>query len=150
MARGASAAKAADDRVGPIQLSDRADRGAGEDAALVSGRSGWPILKEVRPRVERAVGAGCKALCVTMRGDSPRARFTAGIDWSAIDRLRKGVRVPVVSEGRDEPGRSSQSGAAGVQGLVVSNYAARAIPGVASPIEVLPAIADAVAGRRRS
>ena len=35
----------------------------------------------------------------------------------------------------------------GVQGLVVSNYAARAIPGVASPIEVLPAVADAVAGR---
>ena len=31
--------------------------------------------------------------------------------------------------------------------MVVSNYAARGIPGVTSPIEVLPAVAEAVAGK---
>jgi len=34
-----------------------------------------------------------------------------------------------------------------MQGVIVSNYAARMIPGVASPIEVLPSIADEVNGK---
>jgi 4-hydroxymandelate oxidase len=37
--------------------------------------------------------------------------------------------------------------AAGVQGMVVSNYAMNSIPGVASPIEMLPSIADGVGGK---
>ena len=35
----------------------------------------------------------------------------------------------------------------GVQGLVVSNYSPRSITGIASPIEVLPSIVDAVSGK---
>jgi isopentenyl diphosphate isomerase/L-lactate dehydrogenase-like FMN-dependent dehydrogenase len=45
------------------------------------------------------------------------------------------------------PAEARKALLAGAQGLIVSNYAARPIPGVASPIDALPAVADAVAGK---
>jgi 4-hydroxymandelate oxidase len=45
------------------------------------------------------------------------------------------------------PDEARKAVLAGVQGLIVSNYAAPAIPGLASPIEALPEVAGAVAGK---
>jgi 4-hydroxymandelate oxidase len=108
-------------------------------------------INQVRTRVERAIGAGCQALCVTVGGETLRSPATAGVDWSAIDRLRKGIAVPVVLKGVMSPDEARKAVAGGVQGIVVSNgvsnYGARSIPGVASPIEMLPSIADAVGGK---
>jgi len=106
-----------------------------------------PDINQVRTRVERAVGTGCTVLCVTVGGETPRSPLTAGIDWSAIDRLRKGIAVPVVLKGVMSPEEARKAVAGGVEGIVVSGYAARSIPGVASPIEMLPSIADAVGGK---
>jgi 4-hydroxymandelate oxidase len=86
-------------------------------------------------------------LCVTIGGEAPDAARTTGVDWSAMDRLRKGLTVPVVLKGVMTPEGAQKAVAMGVQGIVVSNYAVRSIPGVASPIEMLPSIADAVAGK---
>jgi len=52
-----------------------------------------------------------------------------------------------VLKGVMSPEEARKAVSVGVQGLVVSNHAARGIPGVASPIEILPAVADAVAGK---
>jgi 4-hydroxymandelate oxidase len=106
-----------------------------------------PDINQVRTRVERAIGAGCKALCVTVGGETPRSPGAAGVDWRAIDRLRKGIAVPVVLKGVMSPDEAGRAVAGGMQGIVVSNYGARSIPGVASPIEMLPSIADAVGGK---
>ena len=69
MARGASAAKAllvvSDDSSYPIdQIAAQAK------TPLWYQINDGPNMKEVRPRVERAIGAGCKVLCVTMGGES--------------------------------------------------------------------------------
>jgi 4-hydroxymandelate oxidase len=148
MARGASAAKA---------------------VMIVPGRSSYPIdqvaeastplwyqvyldgdLSETRRRVERAFSVGCKVLCATVGPEGPAAAgmpLRAGIDWSALDQLRKTVKAPVVLKGVMSPVEARKAMAAGVQGLVVSNYAARTVPGVVSPIEALPAIVEAVNGK---
>jgi len=149
MARGAAAAKA---------------------VMIVAGRSSYPIdqiaeqakapfwyqiyldgdLTEIRTRVERAAAAGAKALCVTAGPElTPPAggSLTAGIDWSMLVRLRKAVSLPVVLKGVMSPDEARKAVSAGVQGLVVSNYSPRALPGVASPVEVLPAIAEAAGGK---
>jgi 4-hydroxymandelate oxidase len=149
MARGASTAKA---------------------VMIVPGRSSYPIdqvaeqastplwyqvyldsdLSETRRRVEHAFGVGCKVLCVTVGPEEPAAAgipLRAGIDWSALDQLRKTVKVPVVLKGIMSPVEARKAVAAGIQGLVVSNYAAPTVPGVASPIEALPAIVEAVNGK---
>lgn len=142
MARGAAAAKA---------------------VMVVAGRSSYPIdqiaaaaktplwyqvylepdIAEVRTRVQRAVAAGCKALCITLSSD-PAA---AGTDWRAIDRLRQGIKVPVLVKGVMSPEEAQKAIAVGLQGIIVSNYSPRPVPGVVSPIEILPSIADAVGGR---
>ncbi|HTI52122.1 MAG TPA: alpha-hydroxy-acid oxidizing protein [Planctomycetaceae bacterium] len=149
MARGASAAKA---------------------VMVVAGRSSYPIdqitaqsktppwyqvyldgdLSETRARVERAMGAGCKALCVTLGSEGPPvagAALRAGIDWSALDRLRKGVSAPVLLKGIMSPEEARRAVSAGLQGVIVSSYSARAVPGVAAPIQVLPAVVDAAGGK---
>jgi 4-hydroxymandelate oxidase len=146
MARGASAAKAV------MVVSDRSSYPIDQIAAEAKTPLWYqvyvePGVDEVRTRIERAVGAGCKVLCVTVGSDAPGTPLTAGVDWSAIDRLRKGFSLPFVLKGVMSPEEARKAVAGGVQGLVVSNYAARSVPGVASAIEVLPSIADAVGGK---
>jgi 4-hydroxymandelate oxidase len=154
MARGATAAKAV------MVVADRSSYPVDQIAAQAKTPLWYqvyedPDVDQVRTRVERAVGAGCKVLCVTVgsetasetASETPRSPLTAGIDWSAIDRLRKSLAVPVVLKGVMSPEEARKAVASGVQGIVVSNYAARSVPGVASPIEMLPSVADAVGGK---
>jgi 4-hydroxymandelate oxidase len=148
MARGASEAKAA--MVVSCRSSCSIDQVVAQAKTPVWYQV-WldPAIDGVRAQVEKAVGSGCKALCVAVGSapDSSAAQATAGVDWAALDRLRKGVSVPVVLKGVMSPEEAQRAIAAGVQGIVVSNYSGRAISGVVSPIEMLPAIAGAVAGR---
>ncbi len=134
MARGASAAKApmvvAADSSYPI-----------EQIAEVAKTPLWYQVYldgEARGNVAQAIKSGCKALCVTV---------TAGFDWKALDRVRQRVTAPVVLKGVMSPEEARKAIAAGVQGIVVSNYSPKAVPGIASPIEVLPSIADAAGGK---
>jgi len=146
MVRGAAAAKAL--MVVADRSSDPIDRIAAQAKTPL-----WyqvylePDTNGVRTRAERAIGAGCKALCVTLGNEIPGSPLTAGVDWSAIDLLRKGTNVPVLLKGVMSPEEARKAVASGVQGIVISNYAARSIPGITSPIEMLPSIADAVGGK---
>ena len=130
---------------------------AAKTAMVVSGRASFPIqeiaaqpaatlwyqvypepdLDAQRRRIGEAVDLGCKALCITI----------GGADWSAIDRLRQGLRVPVVLKGIMSPEEARAAIGKGIDGIVVSNYGGQARSGMAAPIEVLPAIAEAVAGK---
>jgi 4-hydroxymandelate oxidase len=149
MARGASTAKAV--MVVPARSSDPIDRIA-EQARTPF----WYQLHldgdeaETRKRVDRAIGLGCKVICVTAGAEEATAAGApprAGIDWAALTRLCKATKAPVALKGVMSPVEARKALLAGAQGLIVSNYAARPIPGVASPIEALPGVADAVAGK---
>jgi 4-hydroxymandelate oxidase len=149
MARGASAAKAV--MVVSARSSDPIDRIAEQAKTPL-----WYQLHlegdeaETRKRVDRAIAVGCKVICVTAGAEEAAAGAApprAGIDWPALTRLCKAAKAPVALKGVMSPGEARKAVLAGAQGLIVSNYAARPIPGVASPIEALPAVADAVAGK---
>jgi 4-hydroxymandelate oxidase len=145
MARGASAAKAV------MVVADRSSYPIGQIAAQAKTPLWYqvylePDLNETRRRIEQAVDAGCEVLCVTVPA-ADTSSLIAGVDWSAIDHLRQGIGVPLVLKGIMSPEDARTAVAKGVQGIVVSNYSPRAIPGVASPIAMLPSIADAVGGK---
>ena len=89
-----------------------------------------------RRGIDEAVALGCKALCITIGGS----------DWSAIDRLRQGLRIPVVLKGIMSPEEARAAIGKGIDGIVVSSHG-RPESGMAAPIQVLPAIAEAVAGK---
>jgi isopentenyl diphosphate isomerase/L-lactate dehydrogenase-like FMN-dependent dehydrogenase len=133
--RGASAAKTA------MVISGHASYPTKEIAAQPATTLWYQVHPEPdadaqRRRIDEAVELGCKALCITI----------GGTDWSAIDRLRQGLRVPVVLKGIMSAEEARTAIGKGIDGIVVSSHGGQA-SGMAAPIEVLPAIAAAVAGK---
>ena len=97
-------------------------------------------------RVEQAVKAGCKAVCLTLGAD-PQAEGPTGLDWTAIDALRKGINVPFLLKGIASPEEAKTAVGKGIQGIVVSSYAQHSVVGITQPMQALPAIADAAGGK---
>jgi 4-hydroxymandelate oxidase len=144
-ARGASAAKTvlviADSSSYPVdEISTRAKTTLWYQIYL------QPDMNQVLSRVQQAIQAGCKAVCVTL-GTAEGKAPAAGVDWSAVDRLRRSISVPILLKGVMSPEEAQKAAGIGVQGIIVSNYAEGAITGVASPLEMLPSIADAASGK---
>lgn len=143
MARGASAAKAV------MVIADRSSYPFDQIAAQA--KTGFwyqvypePDITAVRDRAQRAIAAGCKAVCLTLGvPDQPPSAW----DWNAIDRFRKGVAAPLVLKGIMRPEEARTAIQNGAQGILISSYSGPSIAGLASPMEALPAIADAVAGK---
>lgn len=145
MVRGASAAKAV------MVVADRSSYPVEEIAAQAKTTLWYQVFPQadmspVLARVQQAIQAGCKAVCVTV-GTTEDATSTAGVDWSALDRLRRGISVPVLLKGVMSAEEAKKAAGIGAQGIVVSNYSGRPITGIASALEVLPSIADAMAGK---
>jgi 4-hydroxymandelate oxidase len=67
--------------------------------------------------------------------------------WRDVEELIAYARVPVVLKGVMHPADALQAISLGAAGLVVSNHGGRGLDTVPATIEVLPAIAAAVAGR---
>jgi 4-hydroxymandelate oxidase len=104
-------------------------------------------LSAVRAKMDRAVKAGCKAICITVGASIPNARARPVVNWTMIDQMRKGIGVPVLLKGLMTPQEASAAVKQGIDGIVVSNYGGLLTPGMASSMEMLPSIADAVSGR---
>lgn len=141
-ARGAGEAKAV------MVASSASSRPIGE----VVGASSEPVWFQVyadSPTAEedagRAVDAGCKAVCVTVGVSADRS--PAAIDWNRVSGLSQAVDVPVVVKGIMSVDQASAALEHGVDGLVVSNHGGLIGGDQALPIDVLPAVADAVAGQ---
>jgi 4-hydroxymandelate oxidase len=136
MVRGASAAKAA------MVLSSRSSFPVDQVAAQAKTDLWYQVYAEpdMIMRAKEAVKCGCKAVCLTVGASKEPA------DWSAIDRLREAVGVPLVLKGIMSTDEAKAAVQRGVQGIVVSNYTGRAFNAARLPIEMLPAIVDAVGG----
>jgi 4-hydroxymandelate oxidase len=67
--------------------------------------------------------------------------------WAEVEALIAHARVPVVLKGVMYPADALRGIAAGAAGLIVSNHGGRGLDTVPATIEVLPAIAAAVAGQ---
>ncbi|MBS1873908.1 MAG: alpha-hydroxy-acid oxidizing protein [Acidobacteria bacterium] len=140
MAQGAAAAQTT------LVVSSRSSVRFEEIAAQTKG-SLWlqvypePDAAAVRARVDRAVAAGCKAVCVTVGG--PEA---GGADWKGLAALRQALgRTPVLLKGVMTPEDAREAAANGFSGVVVSNPGR--LQGTAQAIDVLPAVADGIGGK---
>jgi 4-hydroxymandelate oxidase len=167
--RGAGAAKAA------ICISSSASMKV-EDVAKAATGPVWFQLYVQRDRgftrdlVQRAEGAGCRVLCVTV--DSPtfgarnreeRARaelpkrelpnlkgsdyLDPTLTWKDIDWLRGFAKTPVVLKGVLNPDDAATAVKAGVAGIIVSNHGARNLDTVPATIDALPMVVEKVEGR---
>lgn len=143
-ARGTAAAKTA------MIVSERSTQPLARIAAEASGMPLWyqvfpdDDVDALRARIDQAALGGCKVIFLTLGAD-PRK---PAMDWPALDRLRKGLTMPFLLKGIMSPTEARLAVEHGIQGIVVSSYRdLRATTPLASPIEMLPSIAEAVAGR---
>jgi isopentenyl diphosphate isomerase/L-lactate dehydrogenase-like FMN-dependent dehydrogenase len=92
-----------------------------------------------RRQIDQALAAGCKAVCVTTEPSGKP-------DWKRIANVRRDLAAPMVVKGVMTAADAKIAIDNGVNGVVVSDHgtggAARS-----APIDVLPSIADACAGR---
>ena len=132
---------------------------AARTAVVISSRSSYPISQiatqskttlwyqigpdpEAASRAEEALTAGCKAIFLTL--GSSKEQVT---DWKTIDRLRSTIRAPLVLKGIMRPEEAKAAAQNGISAIVVSSYTGHGDAALPMPIEILPAIADAVGGR---
>mgnify|MGYP004696858251 FL=1 len=67
--------------------------------------------------------------------------------WDDLRWLRAQTQQPIIVKGILSPAQAQQAVDLGADALIVSNHGGRVLDGVVSPIEVLPAIAQAVQGQ---
>lgn len=139
--RGASAAKSA------MVLSSRSSIPVEQIAARAECSLWYQVYPEhdldsLKARLQQAVKSGCKAVCITVG-----TAGTGKLDWASVNRLRQGLAVPVVLKGIMNAEEAATAVQRGLQGIVVSNYGGSNLRGAITPIEALPAIADAIAGK---
>ena len=168
-ARGAGAAQAL------LVIGASASKGVDEVAKVATGPVWFQLYVQsdrgfTKALVQRAEGAGCRALAVTV--DSPtfgaRNREAAAqgampprplpnlqganyldptLSWRDIDWLRGFAKIPVLLKGVLNPDDAETAIKAGVSGIMVSNHGARNLDTVPATIDALPHIADKVQGR---
>jgi 4-hydroxymandelate oxidase len=121
-----------------------------------------------RALIPDVVAAGCSALCVTVdtptsgaRDRQTRAAFEFPADlpyrtvepgdnpctWDDIAWVRELAKVPVLLKGILHPDDAELAIQAGAAGIIVSNHGARNLDTVPATVDVLPGVADRVAGR---
>ncbi len=137
-ARGASAGKAVMVATGRGRHAIDAVAAASDEPVWYQQYSDAPTLAD---DAARAVEAGCRAVCVTV--GVAESGDPAPPDWAAVEEVVSAVDVPVIVKGIMDVGSAETALDRGAGGLVVSNHGV----GGALPVDVLPAVADAVAGR---
>jgi (S)-3,5-dihydroxyphenylglycine transaminase len=75
-----------------------------------------------------------------------RTEFDPSLDWAVVDWLRSVSPLPVLVKGILTASDARAALAAGVDGIVVSNHGGRQLDGAPATLEVLPEVAQAVAG----
>ena len=70
-----------------------------------------------------------------------------GMSWRDVDDLRRQWTGPLILKGVMHPDEAEEAIARGVDAIIVSNHGGRQLDGAAASVEVLPVIAERVAGR---
>ncbi|RKK04105.1 lactate 2-monooxygenase [Pseudoroseomonas wenyumeiae] len=111
----------------------------------------------------RSLPAGLELLCNWPGGmrqalASPRAvvqavqRFIAvysrpDLTWEHLPALRRATRLPILLKGILHPDDARRALDAGMDGIIVSNHGGRQVDGGVAALDMLPPVAEAVAGR---
>jgi len=168
-ARGAGAARAI------LVISSSASLRVEEVAKAATGPVWFQLYVQkdrgfTRDLVQRAEGAGCRAICVTVdspthgarnreeraRGELPERALPnlkgkdyldPTLSWKDIDWLRGFAKTPVLLKGILNPDDAAIAVKAGVSGIIVSNHGGRNLDTVPATISVLPLVAEKVGGR---
>jgi 4-hydroxymandelate oxidase len=135
--RGAAAAQAG------VLVSSRSSAPIAEIAAQAKTPLWFSVYADAAARgdIDRALTAGCKAVCITAPPTAPEA----AMPWKTIRMILRGLNAPIIIKGVMSAEEARTALDNGARGIVVSDHGVPA--GKIAPIEILASIVDAVAGR---
>jgi 4-hydroxymandelate oxidase len=149
----------------PLEEIARAATGPLWHATYVMKDRGW-----TQDLLQRAEAAGCEAICVPVDSpvigardrehrtyrfprepvsflDYPVDYWRFPTTWKDIDWIRSRTKLPLVLKGILDPADADLAIRAGAQAIFVSNHGGRNLDTLPATLEVLPDLADKVAGR---
>lgn len=107
----------------------------------------WAFLRHPRPTFGNFVGtAGVEHDAVSLATFTSR-QFSPAVGWADIDWFRSIWRGPLAIKGVACAEDARLAVEHGVEAVIVSNHGGRQLDDAPSPVEVLPEVVDAVAGR---
>jgi isopentenyl diphosphate isomerase/L-lactate dehydrogenase-like FMN-dependent dehydrogenase len=105
------------------------------------------LMRHGQPRFDNLKPYTANSADVNEVAEFVRREMGGAFTWDEVARYRERWKRPLVVKGILHPADAEKCVALGVDGIVVSNHGGRQVEGLPAPIDVLPAIARAVAGR---
>jgi 4-hydroxymandelate oxidase len=143
-----------------FQLYAHKDRGVTRALALRAHAAGYraivltvdtPVLgrrlADVRNAFALPEGLAMENLRAAAQVEHAAVRHDATLGWKDLEWLAGLTPLPLVVKGVLRADDAARAVAAGAAAVLVSNHGGRQLDGVPATLEVLPAVADAVAGR---
>jgi len=81
------------------------------------------------------------------RGPARPIAFSPALSWEDVEWLRRTTSLPIALKGVLHPEDAKRALESGVDALFVSNHGGRQLDTIPAPLELLPALADALGGR---
>ena len=107
----------------------------------------WALLTNPRPTFGNFVGTpGVEHDAVSLAGFTTR-QFSDAVSWADLDWFRALWQGPLAIKGIMDAEDARRAVERGVDAVIVSNHGGRQLDDAPSPIDVLPEVVDAVAGR---
>jgi (S)-mandelate dehydrogenase len=100
-------------------------------------RYGMPRFENLAPYADPKAGA--RTLAGYIAGQISRS-----VTWEVIDKVRKLWQRPLMIKGIQSLADAQRAAEHGVDGIVISNHGGRQLDSAPAPIEILPALRDAV------
>jgi (S)-mandelate dehydrogenase len=107
---------------------------------LAMARHGMPV-------VENLIGLETQATTASRIASSVGRSYDPSFDWERLKEMRDNWPRRMIVKGILHPEDADRLAAMGVDAIVVSNHGGRQLDGAVAPIDALPAIVEAVAGR---
>ena len=98
-------------------------------------------------RIQAAIEAGAATICLSLGEERRGQGLPVRYGWDVLERLRDAASVPLVLKGVMQTADAVEAAERGIAGVVLSNHGTGQAEGDTEPVAVLPAVAEALAGR---
>jgi (S)-mandelate dehydrogenase len=107
----------------------------------------WAMARHGMPVVENLIGLDVQATNASRIASSVGRSYDPSFDWDRLRELRDSWPRRFIVKGALRGEDAERLVSMGVDAIVVSNHGGRQLDGTRAPIDALPAVVDAVAGR---
>lgn len=107
----------------------------------------WAMARHGMPVIENLIGLEPQATSASRIASSVGRSYDPSFDWDRLKAMRDNWPRRMIVKGILHPEDADRLALMGIDAIVVSNHGGRQLDGAVAPIDALPVVAEAVAGR---